>query len=156
MLAAVLILLAAVALRFAGDIGRTGTGGGHDPGPRFFPVLLSMVLLAFGVVQAVLGIVWQTDMGKAVVEDRAEVPDARRPNRRWLVLLAVLVVYVVAMDWIGFSASTLLMAVGLMVWLGNRWWASIVIAVLMVVLVRMLFVVLFRVQLPAGQLGLPF
>jgi hypothetical protein len=71
-------------------------------------------------------------------------------------MLAVLVVYVIAMGWIGFSASTFLMAVGLMIWLGNRWWVAVVVAVLMVAVVRLLFVVLFRVQLPVGELGLPF
>jgi putative tricarboxylic transport membrane protein len=73
-----------------------------------------------------------------------------------MILLAVLVFYVLGMGWIGFSLSTLLMAVVLMVWLGNRWWVAVAVAVVMVAVVRLLFVMLFRVQLPAGEWGLPF
>ena len=151
-----LVLLGASAFWFALGIGRTGTGGGHDPGPRFFPVLLSLVLVVFGALQAVLGAYRPLDVGSAAPQASGDLSDAAPPTGRWLVMLAVLVVYVLAMGWIGFSASTLLMAVGLMIWLGNRWWVAVFVAVVMVAVVRLLFVVLFRVQLPAGELGLPF
>jgi putative tricarboxylic transport membrane protein len=151
-----LVLLGASAFWFAGDIGRTGTGGGNDPGPRFFPMLLSLMLVIFGLLQAVIGFFRCSEAGSAAAQAPGALPDAAPRSRRWLIMLAVLVVYVIAMDWIGFSASTFLMAVGLMIWLGNRWWVAVVVAVLMVAVVRLLFVVLFRVQLPAGELGLPF
>jgi putative tricarboxylic transport membrane protein len=156
LLAAALIVFGAAGFWFALEIGRTGAGGGHDPGPRFFPMALSLILVSFGGLQFLLAV-----LGKSVTSpgagETAEVPLEEAPSAaRWLILLAVLVLYVLGMGWIGFSVSTLLMAVGLMVWLGNRWWVAIVVAVVMVAVVRLLFVMLFRVQLPAGEWGLPF
>lgn len=153
------IALAVAAIWFAGQIGRTGAGAGHDPGPRFFPLLLSLILLAFGVYYAVQTAV--VAMVTASRDQRSEplqqeqAPDAQL-GWRWLILLGFLVLYVVAIGWIGFSVSTWLMASGMMIALGNRWWVAAAVALLMVVVIRLLFVVLFRVQLPGGELGLPF
>jgi putative tricarboxylic transport membrane protein len=156
LLGTALMLLAAVAFWFALDIGRTGTGGGHDPGPRFFPMLLSVLLLVSGTVQAAWGLFQRADSRPADAEAGLDESLTKSRPYRWLILLAVLVVYVVAMAWVGFALSTVAMSAGMMVWLGNRWWVAVAVAVVMVVAVRLLFVVMFRVQLPTGELGLPF
>lgn len=151
-----MVVLAAVAFWFALGIGRTGTGGGHDPGPRFFPLLLSTLLFVSGAVQAVWGLFRPADDPPADAEAESDSALTESRPHRWLILLVVLAFYVVAINWAGFSLSTLAMAAGVMVWLGNRWWVSVTVAVVMVIVVRLLFGVLFRVQLPAGELGLPF
>jgi hypothetical protein len=65
------------------------------------------------------------------------------------------VIYLAAIGWVGFSLSTILLCTGVMIWLGNRWWVALIVSVAMVVVVKLLFVILFRVQLPVGELGLP-
>ncbi|TVS10325.1 MAG: tripartite tricarboxylate transporter TctB family protein, partial [Planctomycetaceae bacterium] len=135
------------------------TGGGHDPGPRFFPRLLSWILLAFGIgyaVQAAL-VAFLPGLGSQGIQPvQQDGAPSAQIGWRWLILLALLVLYVFAIGWVGFSVSTWLMATGMMIGLGNRWWVAAGVALVMVVAVRVLFVILFRVQLPAGELGLPF
>ncbi len=162
LLSAGLIAVAGVAIWFAGDIGRTGAGGGSDPGPRFFPLLLSLMLLVFGLIYAVQTILTafsrtsSGDGSEPVQSGKADETLSPELGWRWLVLLVFLMLYIFAIGWIGFSVSTWLMASGMMIALGNRWWVAAGVALLMVVVIRLLFVVLFRVQLPAGELGLPF
>jgi putative tricarboxylic transport membrane protein len=156
LLGVALMLLAAVAFWFALDIGRTGTGGGHDPGPRFFPMLLSTLLFVSGAFQAVWALFQRAESRPADAEAGLDKSLAKSRPHRWLILLAGLIVYVVALTWVGFALSTVAMSAGVMVWLGNRWWVALTVAVVMVLAVRLLFVVMFRVQLPTGELGLPF
>jgi hypothetical protein len=148
LLSAGMIAVAGVALWYAGDIGQTGPGGGHDPGPQFFPLLLSLILLAFGIGHAVQAarIAFLPGFGSQGIQPAQQEGAPRTQiGWRWLILLTLLVFYVLAIGLVGFSVSTWLMATGMMIGLGNRWWV-----------VRVLFVILFRVQLPAGELGLPF
>ena len=159
MLSAGVIAVAVGAIWFAGEIGRAGPGGGHDPGPRFFPLLLSWILLAFGIgyaVQAALVAFWPGSGSQGLQPEQQEGASSAQIGWRWLILLMLLVLYIFAIGWIGFSVSTWLMATGMMIGLGNRWWVAAGVALVMVVVVRVLFVILFRVQLPAGELGLPF
>lgn len=159
LLSAGVIAVAGVAIWFAGDIGRTGPGGGHDPGPRFFPLLLSWILLAFGIghaVQAALVAFFPGFGSQGIQTAQQEGVPSAQIGWRWLILLILLVLYIFAIGWVGFSVSTWLMATGMMIGLGNRWWVAAGVALVMVVVVRVLFVILFRVQLPAGELGLPF
>jgi hypothetical protein len=56
LLAGALIVFGAAGFWFALGIGRTGAGGGHDPGPRFFPIALSLILVSFGGLQFLLAV----------------------------------------------------------------------------------------------------
>jgi hypothetical protein len=60
------------------------------------------------------------------------------------------------LPWAGFSLTTVVFASGLICWFGSRWWTGLLAAVVLTVLVRVVFVVLFKVPLPDGTLGLPF
>jgi hypothetical protein len=73
-----------------------------------------------------------------------------------VVVMVLVVAYVAAMPWLGFSFSTALFVVGLSLRLGAHWLTATLTALVLVLVVRLLFVVLFKVQLPMGQLGLPF
>jgi len=148
-------LFAVTALWFARDIGRTGIGGNHDPGPHFFPALLATLLLVFGLWQVLIGMLIRRG-GERRMPDRQDRPEATGHGLRWLLLLIVLIIYVASIGQVGFSLSTFVVAAALMTWLGNRWWVALIVSAAMVIVVKLLFVLLFHVQLPAGELGLPF
>jgi hypothetical protein len=63
-------------------------------------------------------------------------------------LLAALVLYLAVMPWMGFSASTFIFALVVMWRLGTRWWWAATAAGVIVVSIHLLFVTLFKVQLP--------
>ena len=124
-----------------------------------FPVALSAFLALWGVVETGR---W---VANRVRSSRATSPSAVTPTavpaaalNRWNVLLmiAALCVYIPAINWLGFSLCTFVLATGLTVCLGSRWWLAPIVAVVMVTVVQLLFVGMFKVQLPAGELGLPF
>ena len=71
------------------------------------------------------------------------------------VMACGLVGYVALISPLGFTLSTLLFGTAVMTWLGNRWWVALLTAVAMVIVVRVLFAVMFKVQLPTGEIGLP-
>jgi hypothetical protein len=158
-LGVLLLVFAALACFYTKDFGRTGLGDNNDPGARFFPLLLAGFLGVWGMVDLVRGVVVSRG-GRGEVSSAVESEGPSEPaGYDWLsVLLMVFAssAYVVALPWLGFTCSTLVFSIGVMLWLGTRWWLTIVIAVAMAVLVRLLFVGLFKVQLPPGELGLPF
>ncbi len=151
-----LLLFAAAALWFARDIGRVGIRGNNDPGPHFFPVLLATALLIFGLMLIGVGLLARPQHPWVTAEAREDETQTGLHARRWLILIGVLTLYIVSIPWLGFSLSTFAVAAGLMIWLGNRWWLALIVSAVMVTVVKLLFVILFRVQLPVGQLGLPF
>jgi hypothetical protein len=136
-----LVVVALLALAFARMIPDSALGNNRDPGPRAFPLLLSAALLIGGIIQLVR---------------HFAIGSIPRGDRNVAILLAALVLYVPAIAWIGFALSTLLFSAGTMTWLGTRWFISVLISIGLVVVVEVLFVLLFKVQLPAGALGLPF
>jgi len=151
-----LLVVAASALWFARDIGRAGIAGNRDPGPHFFPVMLAILMIVFGLTQIGSGLIGRVAKPSVDSETDRDSLGTATGSFRWLILLAVLTVYVASIGWVGFSLSTLLLSAGLMVWLGNRWWVALIVSAVMVIVVKLLFVILFRVQLPIGELGLPF
>jgi len=157
----ILILVGSLAMALAPEGGRHGFGDTRDPGPRAIPVVLAMGLLGGGLAELVR--TWLTRRRTPRAADRAArdggtVPQEDRvePMGETMVVLVLVVVYVAALPWLGFSLSTALFVVGLALRLGAHWATATATAVVLVVAVRLLFVVLFKVQLPIGQLGLPF
>ncbi len=74
---------------------------------------------------------------------------------RMAVMACGLVGYVALIGPLGFTLSTLMFGTVVMTWLGNRWWVALLTAIAMVIVVRVLFAVMFKVQLPTGEIGLP-
>lgn len=154
-----LVVFGSLALLFSRDIGETGVAGANDPGPRLFPVAMSAFLTLWGIVETgrwAFRRFWKRQTGLAAEEISPSIPAT--DLNRWNVLLMILAlcVYIPAISWLGFSVCTFVLATGLIVWLGGRWWLAPIVAVVMVTVVKLLFVVMFKVQLPAGELGLPF
>ena len=143
----VCILLGAAAFLLASDI-RSGFTDENDPGPGAIPRLLGVFLLAGGVIE----------VGRGIAAARS-VAGASEPDRRWMTVLlatAMVVGYVVLLPLIGFALSTLLFAVGFLVWLGASWRFGLGLGIGVVVFVTFLFREGFHVELPSGGLGLPF
>ncbi len=154
----VLIVVGIATLILARDIPEASLGNNQDPGPRAFPAALACLLLLGGIYEV------------ARVLLRHKDPVDPRPTgvskglwRQWLrrpedvnvlILVGTLGLYLLAMPWVGFPAATLLFSVGMMLYLGSRWTLAVPVSVGLVAVIYLLFALLFRVQLPAGVLGL--
>ena len=117
----------------------------HDPGPWLFPSLLA-VLLVFGSA----GVIVKT---LAAGHSAAAAPSSEQRERRYgdlLVLVAALPAYAAAIGLAGFFPSTFVFATLLMQRLGLRWHIALALSALLLAGIYVLFVVVFRVQLPAG------
>lgn len=167
----VLVLTGCAAMILAARLEYTPLGDNQDPGPRAFPLILGMVLLLGGLIE--LASTWRGRRSEVhqdndrpaskakAVDPMADIPGAEAAatppsSRDALIVLVAVGVYVAALGWLGFSLSTVLLVMGLMLRLGARWLTAALTAVGLVVVVQLLFVQLFRVQLPVGTLGLPF
>jgi tripartite-type tricarboxylate transporter receptor subunit TctC len=143
--------------------GFASPGADTDPGPCFFPALLGTCLIA-----GTAGLIGKALLQKLSAPQSPEGPSERttRP-REWLafwtdrgksdvlLLLVSLPVYLLAMPWLGFFASTFIWSVLVMRRLGQRWEAAIPIALLLLSAIYVLFVYMFRVQLPLSPWGPP-
>jgi hypothetical protein len=151
--------------KWAGVIKNAGyekAGQNHDPGPRAMPILLGALLVIVLAVEGVLSRrrqVSRGSRGKGASTPEMELslttPTATvsEGSRWWLshgavFLLAALLIYITAMPWIGFAGSTTMFAFVAMWRLGTKWWLAALSAVVIVAAIHLLFVVLFKVQLP--------
>lgn len=133
-------------LALSGSIEAIGLGYNSDPGPRAFPVGLSILLLIGGGLE-----LWKS---RKPVKSKAA--DKRSIDPSIIILLAGLLAYVVLLPWLGFALSTLVVTLPLMILLGNGWIRSAIVSAVLILVVYLLFVVLFKVPLPGGVFGLPF
>lgn len=154
----VLILVGSIAVILANAIPESTLGDNQDPGPRAFPIALGTLVILGGAYE----------LGRTLLLARRHaggrpgpswIPNVaalfRRPeNHDVLILIGALTVYLAAMPWLGFAAGTWLFSVGMMVRLGARWPWAIAVSTGLVLIIHLLFVMLFKVQLPAGVLGI--
>ncbi len=151
-----LLLLAANILYFAQGISGLALGN-HDPGPQALPMVLGVLLLLGGVFE----------LGKAWWHRRAQTPQTSSEpvsarlaisssDRVVIFTVCALLAYLISMDWLGFSLSTILFGSSLLWRLGARWWISLTVSVAITLLVHLLFVTLFKVPLPESAWGIPF
>lgn len=145
-------------LVFAFWIQPTGPISPGDPGPRMFPVALSLLLL--------LGSVWlavapsfavrpagRETLGPPESQSTAEAEDTAGQRLVWLLLVG-LVVMLMLFPLSGFSLTTLAGATLLLWRLGSSLRAAGLGALSLVVIVKLMFTHLFEVQLPEGYLDL--
>jgi hypothetical protein len=172
LLGASLIATGVAFLTLASDIRQLGLGNNRDPGPKAFPMLLAGLLSLGGLLEVVLGLTGMSHFGQRREPPLVTSPsDLNRPRveiGRAVILLIVLTAYIAAIDWIGFSLSTFLTASGLMIWMQTAsarrstvarfTWivVSLVLSFLLVATIQLLFVQVFRVQLPTGAMEWQF
>jgi len=152
-----LLAVGFVTLLSVGGIHEMSLGGNADPGPRALPQVLAGCLILGGAAEIIAKLIRRrrATAGKASPDVPAEPGEG--PNL-WDVgiLLGALILYIAALSWIGFTLSTLAFAIGMMWRLKVRWVLNLIVSFGLVAAVHVLFVMVFRVQLPAGMLGLPF
>ncbi len=115
----------------------------NDPGPWLLPRLLSLGLVAGGIVLLVLA-----RRKKRSFEPAAETEaTATRPV---LELLGGAVAYIALLPWAGFLIATALFS-GLLLWrMKIIWWRAALAALALTFVAHGLFALLFKVPLPAG------
>ena len=145
-----LVAVAVFFLAFAGGIQRLDISSENDPGPRAFPIALSLVMLFGGIVQISLGVAQRK---RSVSAARIDDNISRRGAREALLLGVAILAYYLIVPQAGFYAPSFVFA-WLMCWrMGASWWIGGLAAALLLLVIRVLFVGLFRVQLPQGAFG---
>lgn len=155
------ILVAAFFIVFAKDIPRIGLTGASDPGPRVFPLAMAIVVAAgglFELIRAAMNRRQASETPSRVAESTGTktIASVQSSYKNFAVLTGTTLIYLVALFWLGFQISTLLFSSVVLIWLGARWWSALLSGLLIVIVVRVLFVGLFHVQLPAGVFRLAF
>ena len=127
---------------------------GQQVGPGLFPGLLGAALVVGGVLLFVLGLRQRARAGAgaspwASLPDWTRVPRARRA---FAVLVAVNLLYLFAVDRLGFVLTGIVYLFALMASLGVRLPRAALLAIVFTVAVHFAFYKLLRVPLPWGVL----
>lgn len=147
------IALATLTIYFSTQIRAPANVRDGDPGPTAFPIGLGVVLLTGGLLESARIV---ASRRKRTLQKRPEAvsPTAKEEKaegRHALVAMAAVIGYAWLIPRLGFPLTSFLFATLAMTYLGMRWFWSAACALLLVVLIQVLFVVVFRVQLPSGR-----
>ena len=145
-----LVVVGGLAIGLGTRIEVLGLGQNADPGPRMMPLVLGGILTLGGLYELARGLIGRRSTGK----DESSLP--KGAIQRMLVLFLGLVAYVALVGYLGFALSTLVFATLMMWWLGVKWPVALSTTLGLLVVIHLLFVQVFKVQLPAGVLNLPF
>lgn len=113
-------------------------------GPMAFPALIG----GLGIV-VMIGLVARKEIG---CSESAEGV-SRKGALRVAEVLGAVVLYVVAAESVGFLFTAFPLTAALMWRLGVRWWMSVIVALVVVVVVYQVFAIMLRVPLPRGIFG---
>ena len=120
---------------------RLGLGISKKPGPGFVPFCAAILLLVFSLVIIFRG--WR------LRESKSPFP------RRVIIALAVLILYSLVLDILGFSLATFLMvAIFFHLAEQRRWWVLLGMSALVTFLAYLIFAVVLSVYFPRGFLGI--
>jgi hypothetical protein len=142
--------------------GYSTLGHNHDPGPNAMPLLLGLlliiVLVAEGLASRRRGQRAEDRSPAARVQERAGIKEdvvtpaaastAAGDSRDALFVLIAMAIYIALMPWTGFIAATAVFALIVMWRLGAKWWLAALGSLVIVASIYLLFVELFKVQLP--------
>lgn len=144
-------------LWFSLDIQGSQVVSDGDPGLRFFPQCLGLAILLGGLLGLLRPMFGQLQASPVVTSSEKITESATEYVRHPLNALAVLIsiaLYIPAVNFLGFTFSTLVLVTGLLVFLGSRWWISILVACSLVLLIQVLFGYALSVPLPTNYWGL--
>lgn len=135
-----LLLLAAGIFVVTGDFPQ----GPGETGPDYYPRMIAVLIAFFALVQ----------LGRSRYEDAARSHEIELPiAKRVIATLALIVVYVLLMPWLGFVTSTALFLVVAMRYSGVRSHLQMLaVAVGLTLILYYTFVVLLRIPLPESPL----
>ena len=152
-----LMVVGGLAIGLGTRIEVLGLGQNADPGPRMMPLVLGGILALGGLYELARGLIGRRSTGKAEEsEGEAQTSLPKGAIQRMLVLFVGLVAYVALVGYLGFALSTLVFATLMMWWLGVKWPVALSTTLGLLVVIHLLFVQVFKVQLPAGVFNLPF
>lgn len=128
------------------------TAATHDPGPRALPWLIAGLLAAGGVLELITSI---SQHRRSAPNSTSELSHSESaPDiRTGAILMGAMILYFVAIPWFGFFTCTLIFSVAMMKLLGTSWKLSLAASSSILLGVYILFVQLFKVQLPSGSMG---
>ena len=143
---AVFLLLAGAVFWFTKDFRQMP---GQNYGASFFPRTIASFMAGLGLLLVVRGI--RAGGPWAVPFDWVSSP---RHVSNFLVVVAVLVFYILASDWLGFPIAGFASLMILLLWLRGpaHWFQAIVVSVICVIGMQAFFGEVLRVPLPWGIL----
>ncbi len=121
---------------------------GYEVSPLFWPLMAAYLGLVFAALAFFVGL---KDGQKFAP---AEIFTGIWANRTQILFLALAVVYVLAMDYVGFLVASLVMLPVLLLFFGyRRYAAGLVISTAFVAVVFLLFSKVFKIHFPTWTLG---
>lgn len=142
----VLIVFATLVIAYAQTFPRLF---GQDYGPDLFPVLIGVGLLLCGGLLVIRGLAQRSTVPMVTVGDWAQ---DRNNMVNVVVLIACIVFYILASEWLGFVPISILILTLLLLRLGSRPVLSVSIALVTTMLIHSLFAKVLLVPLPWGLL----
>ena len=124
------------------------------PGPNFFPVILSIILIIAGGYIILIALRDMRTKKLTTKPFREYLKDWG--NQNILIIVFSLIIYISFLKWLGFILATFIFSLVLMVRLKTGWIRGLIFSTVAVIVIMLLFVKLFRVQLPEGSLGFIF
>jgi len=146
---AIAIFVIIVSLSFPSFI----VGDKKFPGPNFFPVILSIILIIAGGYEILIA--WRDMRAKKATKISKEF-FKDWGNQNVLIIIFSLIIYVFFLEWLGFFLATFIFSLILMTRLKTGWIRGTIFSTIAVIVIMLLFVKLFKVQLPEGSLGIIF
>lgn len=142
-----LVLVSLWAIRTSSTFPEAVSAGKKIPGPAFFPVLLSVVLIPCGLHQAV-----------SALRSGSEAAGGRWGfgAANGAIVILSLVVYVQLMQWMGYALSTFLFSMFLLLRLRVGVLKAFAVSIITVIFILLVFGRLFQIRLPLGELGIPW
>ena len=153
----VLIVFALIVFYFSKDIRELGFGNNSDPGPKLFPIGLSVLIALGGAIEIYRNWKVKGQPAEAIgLADENSALDVKSKQLRAGALMGLFFVYILAMPYLGFTLGTLVFATAMMMLLRFSWKMALSVSVALTLVVNLLFGMLFHVPLPRGILGLLF
>jgi len=123
------------------------------PGPNFFPIILSIILIITGGYEILIA--WRDTRAKISVKSSKEYLKDWG-NQNVLIIILSLILYISFLKWLGFILATFIFSLFLMIRLKTGWIRGTIFSTVAVIVIMLLFVKLFKVQLPEGSFGIIF
>jgi putative tricarboxylic transport membrane protein len=145
------ILLAVVILSITASFPKVTTGASNVTGPSFFPNLLAIVFIMCGLIEIISGFVKSKSSATTNRFDFWKF--IRQPGTlNILICIAVIALFILFMEQVGFVICTFLLVLALMWRFGIGFLKNIMYSTIFVVAIILIFGKLFTVYLPAGLL----
>lgn len=122
---------------------------GQDFGPAFFPSIIGGLLALCGVILIGTGIAKRREAGLVTVGGWVSSP---RHLINFLMIIVALVFYILAVDFLGFIITGLIITVVLMLRFGVRIFPALAMALASTLVIHFLFYKILLVPLPWGIL----